>query len=94
MDVHDHKDGRMPKYGDVVVYVDPVGSAQLALVTAVWGSKCVNIVFVSKDSNKSDPFGRQIERQTSLVHQTLQPAHGSYWRWQDEEPKVTERQPL
>lgn len=80
----------MPKYGEPVVFVDPVGQAHPALVTAVWGAQCVNVVFVSRDANKTDTFGRQIERNTSCLHQQLQPAHGNYWRYPEDEPKPTE----
>lgn len=44
----------------------------------------VNLVFVSKDGAKQDPYGRQIERATSVVHKTSQPAHANYWMWPDE----------
>ena len=44
----------------------------------------VNLVYVSKDTAKQDSYGRQIERATSVVHKTLQPAHGNYWVWPDE----------
>ena len=82
---------RKPQLGEVVVFVDPVGLAHPALVTATWGEKSVNVVFVSMDANKSDTFGRQIERNTSCLHQSLQSAHGNYWRYPQDEPKPTER---
>lgn len=82
---------RKPQIGDPVVFVDPVAVAHAALVTNVFGDKCVNVVFVSKDDAKGDPYGRQLERNTSCVHQSLQQAHGNYWRWQHDEPKATER---
>lgn len=81
---------RKPQCGEPVMFVDPVGQAVPALVTAVWGDKCVNVVFVSKDVNKNDTYGRQIERNTSCVHQSIQQAHGNYWRYPQDEPKPTE----
>lgn len=77
---------RVPRVGDTVVFHDPVGLAYQALVTAVWSPVCLNVVYVSQDEAKTDPYGRQIERQTSLLHKSSQPAHGIYWRFEDEEP--------
>jgi len=68
--------------GDAVTYVDPVGRSRPALLTAVHGADetpSVNLVFVSDDETKGDPYGRQIERETSVVHQSHQGAHGNYW---------------
>lgn len=76
---------KKPEVGSVVSFVDAVGKSHTALVTAVWTETCVNVVFVSDNESESDTYGRQIKRQTSLVHKTLQPAHGWYWRWPEEE---------
>ncbi len=72
--------------GETVIYHDPVGGAHDALVTAVWGPACINVVFVTSDENKQDNYGRQIERQTSLSHKSVNSFHGFYWRFTDEEP--------
>lgn len=40
----------------------------------------LNLVFVSDDMAKDDSYGRQIERETSVVHQSRQPAHGNFWQ--------------
>lgn len=48
------------------------------------GEPGVNLVYCSKDTMKKDPYGRQIERATSVVHKSNQPAHGNYWCWPDE----------
>jgi hypothetical protein len=69
-----------------VVFHDPVGTPHPALVTAVWSATCINVVFVSSDEAKTDPYGRQIERATSLSHKSVNSAHGMYWRFEDEEP--------
>lgn len=81
---------RMPQVSDPVVYVDPVAVQHAALITAVWGKTCVNVVVVSRDTNRRDSYGQQIERVTSCVHKTMNEAHGNYWRFPDEEPKATE----
>ena len=83
---------RMPKDGDAVVYVDPVGVVHPALVTAAWSEDCVNLVYVSSDASKRDSYGRQIERTTSLMHASIVPVHGNYWRFHDQEAKPTERE--
>ena len=56
----------MQKVGDVVIYTDQVRNDHNAIVTAVWGEDCVNLVLVSPDESKTDSYGRQIERQTSV----------------------------
>lgn len=73
--------------GDVVRYVDALGKSHYALVTAVWGSNweneldipSLNVVYVSDDEAKRDPYGVQVERNTSVVHQSRQAAPGLYW---------------
>lgn len=78
--------------GHQVVYVDPTGAQIPALVTAIWGDPkgpavpCINLVYVSTDPQRTDNFGRQMERQTSLVHRSAQPAHGNYYMLPDDEP--------
>ena len=52
--------------GQHVIYVDPVARQHDAIITAVWGPTCINIVFAAIDESKTDSYGRQIERQTSL----------------------------
>ena len=85
----------MVKIGDAVVFVNRVGKKQDAIVTAVWGANIypdkplpsINVVIVSEDESKTDSYGRQIERETSIPHQTNQAAHGYYWReFNDESP--------
>lgn len=68
--------------GDSVVFTDPVAQEHQALVTAVWGDNnpAINIVFVSDDANRTDQYGRQLEHHTSVVHRTMQSAHGMFWR--------------
>jgi hypothetical protein len=79
--------------GDIVVFTDPARAQHLALVTAVWGDKeylvpgdprqpapSVNLVMVSTDVKETDSYGRQIKRETSVVHSQNQPAPGMFWR--------------
>jgi hypothetical protein len=73
---------RKPVPGDAVVYHDEVGSPHSALCTTDWGM-CINVLFVSADNAKTDQYGRQIERQSSVSH-AKHAAHGRYWRWPDE----------
>lgn len=81
------------KLGQSVIYVDPVGNDHPALVTAVWSETCVNLVFVSGDPAREDTYGRQIERETSVTHASVQgQAHGRYWRYEGE-PKNPVRPP-
>jgi len=54
------------KAGDAVIFTDTVRVDHNALVTDVHGPDCVNLLYVSKDSTKSDNYGRQIERASSV----------------------------
>ncbi len=70
--------------GDVVTYTDKTGVDRAALVTAVWDGGAtdpsLNLVFVSGDPARDDPYGRQVERETSVPHRADQKAPGNYWR--------------
>ena len=59
---------REVKVGDAVRFFDSYKKEHAALVTAVHSQTCINVVFVSEDVTKSDTYGRQIERQTSVSH--------------------------
>jgi len=118
---------RTLEIGDRVVYHDPEGRPQDALVTAmhdattqegVWTTQMpyagdapsgeeeyeawkkaqdfdrirnhehgplINVVAVSLDTHKTDSYGRQVERSTSVPHKS-DGVHGYYWRWPDEAP--------
>ena len=69
--------------GDNVIYADEFGTTHDALVTHNWGQSdtkpSINLLWVSTDSEKMDTYGRQIERNTSVVHQDNQSAHGRWW---------------
>lgn len=75
---------RTREHGDHVVYTDEHGAPHNALVTAWWGDKCCNLLFVVNDEAKKDPYGQQIERRSSSVHKSMQQAPGNYWMHPDE----------
>ncbi len=81
-------EARVAHVGESVVWHDSTGTSHSALVTAVWGPTCINVVFVSSDKAKDDTYGRQIERATSCTHKSIQQVHGFYWRFEDEEPNA------
>jgi hypothetical protein len=64
--------------GDSVKFFDEHCREHEALVTCVHSEKCINLVYVSKDEKKSDVYGQQIERMTSVCDVSLNP-HGNYF---------------
>ena len=88
---------RKYEIGQNVIFFDSLGKPHKALVTIWWmgpneimdyraegGQPGCNLVYVCDDALKSDTYGRQIERATSVVHQSKQNAHGFKWCWPDE----------
>jgi len=81
---------RKVQIGDGVVFVDPRGVEHAALVTQVWGPGLyqdtdgtkpgVNLVFVASDESRGDQYGRQLQRETSVCHQSVNPAGCNAWR--------------
>lgn len=84
---------RRPGVEDAVVYVDAFSRRRNALVTFVpapfegqsetympW----VNVVIVSNDAARSDTYGQQIERFTSVAHKSAFACPGNYWCWPEE----------
>lgn len=76
-----------PAVGSSVVFVDSFGHERAALVTANHGgtnpvpAECsINVVIVSDNPDEGDSYGRQIKRETSVVHQSRQSAGGNFWR--------------
>jgi hypothetical protein len=75
--------------GDVVQVVTEDYEQRAALVTCVHGEfregqapPCINVLYVSSDPAKRDPYGRQPERMSSLQHisaTTNMPTPGRYW---------------
>lgn len=74
--------------GSHVKFVDPYAVEHDAIVTTLFDNNdpekypnpSVNVVYASSDDSKTDQYGRQIERNTSVVHKSNQFAHGMYWR--------------
>lgn len=62
------------KIGDAVRFFDMHYVEHRALVTQIFGPvseewmPCINLVWVVKDAGKTDPYGRQLERMTSVAH--------------------------
>lgn len=76
--------------GDPVVVVDEHYEQHHALVTVVHGAfqvggyvPCINVVYVSGDPAKRDPYGQQLERMSSLQHFSQgpngMPKPGRFW---------------
>lgn len=83
---------RIPEVGDHVIWHDELGNGFNALIICVFsgapGSQpSINVIAVKSDASYEDSYGRQTERQTSLVHMSNQSAHGMYWRFPEEERK-------
>lgn len=74
------------KVGDAVVFTDPDGIEHGALLANVFDNggevadPTVNVVYVSGDSSKSDNYGRQIERASSVVHHSRSTVLGYTWK--------------
>lgn len=53
---------------------------------------CCNVVWVSEDEDKKDPYGRQLERNTSCTYGRntgMTPFVGMCWCWPDELEEAT-----
>lgn len=86
--------------GKAVTYVDPVGKHHDALVIAVWGTGTeafgvnpINVVVVADDVNQHDPYGRQIDRATSVQAAGPTAAHGRYYIVRTEPTPARRRAP-
>jgi hypothetical protein len=77
---------RSAEIGSRVIFTDSVGQDHEALVTNNFGT-AINVVYVSGDAARTDSYGRQVERATSIQHVSVQTAPGYYWRHVDEERK-------
>lgn len=83
---------RHPKVGDHVVYVDEHGQEHSALVNMVWDgavghpdypvqNPTINLVVVHPDAARTDNYGRQIERHTSVPSARRTTVRGRCWDW-------------
>lgn len=77
---------RRPVVGEAVFYQDALHRLHNAIITAVWSSIAVNVVVVSMDENKTDNYGRQIERYTSVTKGSVHGAPGNYWHFIEDAP--------
>lgn len=72
--------------GAAVVFSDEFSVEHDALITAIHGEygpeskPSINLCYVSKDSARSDTYGRQIMRNSSVPHRSNQSARGMFWR--------------
>lgn len=83
------------KVRDHVIFVDSLGRPHDALITGMgdpkWHAEMnrepwVNLIIISDDENRSDSYGRQTERFTSVSYKAGTQAHGQYWMYPGEEP--------
>jgi hypothetical protein len=74
--------------GYPVRIVDEQYGEHVGLVTCVHGRfedwvPCINVVYVTNDPSKRDPYGAQVERMSSLQHLSQGPSQmprpGRYW---------------
>jgi hypothetical protein len=72
--------------GKIITYCDEHGRKHPALITAVWGTgpealgvNPINVIYVSGDDTKHDPYGRQVERASSVQAAGPTAAHGRYY---------------
>lgn len=72
--------------GNPVIFVDAHGLQHNALVTAAWSESCVNLIYISPNEDRKDTYGRQTERQTSVVYKDRTPAYGNYFMFPGDEP--------
>jgi hypothetical protein len=85
---------RQYEVGQHVKYIDEYRKAHDALILIWWhateqykspsGEPGCNLVLVDPDPQKDDSYGRQIKRETSLVHLSSNPGGGNCWAWPDE----------
>jgi hypothetical protein len=87
--------------GAHVIFVDPNRVAHHALIehvflasgktvdehVATYGQPpCINVIYFSDNPEKTDQYGRQKERATSVVHaKSMGKPEGYYWKWEHEE---------
>lgn len=71
--------------GKPILFADPWGVEHMAFITYCFSvgkddfPMCVNLVYVSKDGAKTDQYGRQVERYTSVMRRGEFSAHGMWF---------------
>lgn len=88
MTEQDTVEWQVPVVGQHVRIVDETYEEHDALVTSVHGvgyndvGPSINVVYITSDQLKHDPYGQQIERLSSLGHFNAtkgMPKRGRYW---------------
>lgn len=75
--------------GELVIFHDTKNKPHNAIVTTIYSPYCINAAYVSSNENEQDNYGRQIKRTASCMHVSTQGmAHGNYWRYPNEEPRL------
>ena len=76
--------------GDHVIFTDTHRQQHSALVTEVWDGgpdveqredslPAINLLYVVEDDSRRDQYGRQIERESSVVHLAMNSAEANCW---------------
>ncbi len=65
--------------GTACVFFDTRGRAYPALITNVFGPQCVNVVYVNDVEGQKDAYGQKLIRASSVIHGSMQQAHGYFW---------------
>lgn len=80
---------RIVKEGDHVIFTDTHRRQHSALVTEVWDSgaeqrmdslPALNLLYVVSDDTRMDQYGRQIERESSVVHRKMNSAEANCYQ--------------
>lgn len=50
------------------------------VMVAAWAVPSINVVYISDDESKRDPYGQQMERASSVSHESGTTAHGRFYR--------------
>lgn len=77
--------------GDHVIFIDPYRKEHSALVTEVWDGgpdvdqqedslPAINLLYVVSDEARMDQYGRQIERESSVTHLSMNSAEANCYR--------------
>lgn len=61
-------------------YAKSIGMAKALTKEEIYRTTSINVVLVVSDKTKQDSYGQQIERFTSIVHESQQQAHGMFWK--------------
>lgn len=81
---------REKSIGTVVDFYDTRGKRYDALITEVFGPLCANITYVNDVEGQKDNYGQKLMRASSVMHGSMQQAHGYFWLTKGEErPKHT-----